>query len=94
MNVCVVTQVSVNSLCTEREPSWRVAEQQFAALADALVAGKRIMLYCRQGKNRSPIPAVTVLAPMLGGIRPAAAWVGSLRHLCCTYFCTSIPHSF
>jgi len=66
-----------------REPSWQQAAV-FGDIKRALAAGKKVLVYCKQGKNRSPIICVVVLAPVLGGIDQAAQWIRSLRNLCRT----------
>ena len=80
--LCVGTEVEVNRLWHTRAPSGQLI-QQLEPIAASLASGKRVMLYCKRGKNRSPALACLVLAPCFGGeVDVAAAWIHGLRGLC------------
>ena len=80
--LCVGTEVEVNRLWLTRAPEEHLI-QQLEPIAASLAAGKRVMLYCKRGKNRSPALACLVLAPCFGGdVYAAAAWIHGLRGVC------------
>ena len=74
----------MNRFCSLGQASRQEVMERFHEIAGALANGLRIMIYCRAGKNRSPIPCAMVVAPLVGGLVPAMQWICSLRRLCFT----------
>ncbi len=62
-------QVSANRMCLSDRVSKAEVEGNMRPVMEAIARGQHVLIYCKQGKNRSVFVGTLVLAAWMGVIR-------------------------